>query len=122
MTKEKSTIENVQAAIRDGVPDLQALIRKLEIPRLIEELEPHDPEDTEPMGTDEVMPTVAWEVHGDLGTLHDLFTEAAKVMKRATSCTEESIRGDWVNRRLKQVKDPSARSLLTSLMKPDPAS
>ena len=111
------TVEEIQAEILTKTEQLETVVSELGIPRLMTELEAHLPEDTEPMDADDVCPSVAWEVYGDLahGATASL-SEAVEAMKKAAGRTATMARSAWRERRFREIQDPSVRSLLILLL------
>ena len=116
MAEKMTEVDEIQARIRDLAQTLDQAFRELEIPERIKELEKHISPDAEAMGNDEVLPSVAWKVHGGLCSLLELFEEISAVLKRTGSSTCESVQREWSGHLVEQVQDPPARILLAFLL------
>jgi len=111
------SVEEIQAEILAKTQRLEAVIGELGIPGLMKELEAHFPPDTELMDADDVCPSVASEVYGDLahGAAESL-KEAVEMMRKAAGRNATASRGAWKERRLREVRDPSVRSMLALVL------
>ena len=107
MSKVSRTVDEAQTELLRVADRLQEYLPGLELSGLMEDLERHHPDDPEPMGNDEVCPSVAWEVHGDVGLVEEMFREIFVVLQRAAGRTPEAVRAAWLRRRLAE-EAPSA--------------
>lgn len=114
------TVEEIQAEIRAGAERLEALMHDLELSELRGELERLFPDDTDAMWKDDVCPSLAYEIHGDLSHLAEHLDRASEIMRLAASRTRESSLDAWRRRQLESVEDHSVKSLLRYLLE-DPS-
>ncbi len=110
-------VTEIQAGAQKATEKLAGLHRELTLPRSLKDLEGHFPEDTETelMGSDEICPSLPWDLHGNLAEIDELLHTAERILKRVGSRTPEAVKEAWVRRRLAEVEDPAASSVLCEL-------
>lgn len=110
-------IKEIQAGLMSAADELRTTVKRLNLVELMTELERNYPHgmNLEQVSEGEVCPPLAWEIHADVGNAKILLEEVLESLEAGSRKTAQVVRQQWLEDRLKEVKDVPTRSLLAEL-------
>lgn len=110
-------IKEIQARLMSAADELRATVKQLGLVDLMTELERNYPHgmNFEEVSEGEIPPPLAWEVHADVGNAKILLEDVLQSLEAGSRKTEQVVRQQWLEDKLREVKDVPTRSLLAEL-------
>lgn len=112
--KTPRNVTAIQESFNAAADALKLAADLLGLAPLMTELERNYPSDidTERIQNGEICPPLVWGIHVDVAHAKIQIEEAIQSLQYAANRTEEQVRADWIEEKIKDVNDPSARELL----------